>query len=242
MSPNPAILTWHKTTSGFKPTDIANCKLWLDASDDTSFTLSGSTVTHWADKSGGGRGDFIQNGTIGLPTRTVTRKGGKVVSFASGQMLRCVPSSLIAYPGTALTIIAAFIVTGSATYNSVPFTMTNGNLPAPFDGYGTARLVSRVQPGAGFADVGGMTSMTVLSDTVVNTDVVNSEWVNGVFSHSFASPSRSWDSSNQKWSVGSRDDNATQLIGDIAEVCVYDVELTTTDRQAVENYLMGRWI
>lgn len=34
------------------PEDIPNCCLWLDASDTSSFSLSGSNVTQWNDKSG----------------------------------------------------------------------------------------------------------------------------------------------------------------------------------------------
>jgi len=36
------------------PEDIPNCCLWLDASDTSSFSLSGSNVTQWNDKSGNG--------------------------------------------------------------------------------------------------------------------------------------------------------------------------------------------
>jgi hypothetical protein len=42
-------------TSGFSPTTLPDCTLWLDAADATTLTLSGSNVTGWRDKSGTGR-------------------------------------------------------------------------------------------------------------------------------------------------------------------------------------------
>ena len=35
----------------FRPTDLGSCILWLDAADPTSYTLSGTTLSSWADKS-----------------------------------------------------------------------------------------------------------------------------------------------------------------------------------------------
>jgi len=35
----------------FRPTDLGSCTLWLDAADPTSYTLSGTTLSSWADKS-----------------------------------------------------------------------------------------------------------------------------------------------------------------------------------------------
>jgi hypothetical protein len=39
----------------FVPTVLTNCSLWLDGADASTLTLSGSSVTAWADKSGNGR-------------------------------------------------------------------------------------------------------------------------------------------------------------------------------------------
>ena len=36
----------------FSPIDIAGCQLWLDATDSSSITLTGSNMTQWNDKSG----------------------------------------------------------------------------------------------------------------------------------------------------------------------------------------------
>lgn len=38
----------------FTPTQISGCVLWLDAMDPTNFSLSGSVITSWIDKSGRG--------------------------------------------------------------------------------------------------------------------------------------------------------------------------------------------
>lgn len=41
--------------SGFSPRQIPDLGLWLDASDASTFTLNGSTVSEWRDKSGNGK-------------------------------------------------------------------------------------------------------------------------------------------------------------------------------------------
>ena len=35
----------------FRPTDLGSCTLWLDAADPTSYTLSGTSLSSWTDKS-----------------------------------------------------------------------------------------------------------------------------------------------------------------------------------------------
>ena len=65
----------------FQPTDIPSCILWLDAADNSTITLSGSSVTAWTDKSGYGGAlstssgssyysTYSSNGLNGLPTIT----------------------------------------------------------------------------------------------------------------------------------------------------------------------------
>jgi hypothetical protein len=45
---------WRIADGGFSPLDIANCELWLDASDNSTVTTNASgSVTTWADKSTG---------------------------------------------------------------------------------------------------------------------------------------------------------------------------------------------
>ena len=65
----------------FLPTQISNCSLWLDGADSSSFTLSGSAVTQWNDKSGNG-GNATQSTSGNRPTFTGS---GAIFNAASNQ-------------------------------------------------------------------------------------------------------------------------------------------------------------
>ena len=52
-----------KQTPVTDPTTIPGCQLWLDSSDQTTLTLSGSTVTEWRDKSGQANNTTTVTGT-----------------------------------------------------------------------------------------------------------------------------------------------------------------------------------
>ena len=83
MSIIPQITT--KTYTGFTPTSIPGCSLWLDAADSSSnsMTLSGSTVTTWKDKSGNG----YSGTSSGSPTIVSNGQNGlSVVNFVSSSL------------------------------------------------------------------------------------------------------------------------------------------------------------
>jgi hypothetical protein len=62
-------------------------QLWLDASDLTTITLSGSNVTQWDDKSGNGR-NLTQGTAAARPiSGTVSQNGLNVLHFESGDVL-----------------------------------------------------------------------------------------------------------------------------------------------------------
>jgi hypothetical protein len=62
-------------------------QLWLDASDTTTITESGGSVSQWNDKSGNGR-DFVQATAGSQPsTGTITLNNKNVISFFSGRTL-----------------------------------------------------------------------------------------------------------------------------------------------------------
>ena len=63
----------------FNPTSVAGIALWLDASDTSTLTLSGSNVTGWTDKSGLGRVVTFR-GAVGLSNPTYDRLSRSVVT------------------------------------------------------------------------------------------------------------------------------------------------------------------
>jgi len=91
--------------SYFLPTQITGCSLWLDAADLSSFTLSGSSVTQWNDKSGNGwnvsqatsgkRPTLVTNSLNGLP-------GLNFINASSQHLDTAIQSSLNSLTGLSL--------------------------------------------------------------------------------------------------------------------------------------------
>lgn len=85
------------------PTAFTGNVLWLDASDTSTLTLSGSDVTVWADKSGQGN-DAVQDGASAMPQSGNNDINGKnVLNFTAASSERLTlgqPASLDFEPGT----------------------------------------------------------------------------------------------------------------------------------------------
>jgi hypothetical protein len=73
--------------ASFNPLDIANCKLWLDASDTATISLSGSNVTQWNDKTTNGF-NLAQGTTAYQPSSGVnTQNGLNVITYGGNDVL-----------------------------------------------------------------------------------------------------------------------------------------------------------
>jgi hypothetical protein len=84
-------------SSGFSPTQISGLQLWLDGSDASTLSLSGTTVTQWRDKSGignnttatGGTNTYTTNAINGLSAVKLNNSwltGGLVTSYTGNQV------------------------------------------------------------------------------------------------------------------------------------------------------------
>lgn len=81
VAASPCALPGAAAGSGFVPTDITGCVLWLDGSDDDVFTYSsGVIVSQWDDKSG--EDNHATQGTAAYqPSRSATINGRSAVTF-----------------------------------------------------------------------------------------------------------------------------------------------------------------
>ena len=225
------------------PTDIAGCVLWLDASDSDTFTLSGNNVTQWRDKSG--------LGNHGTPTGTVTRTtavfGGRSSVSFNGSTVR----GSVSVTGPELTVIAvyqpnevrsdrdqrvvSFANPGQPDWNSVSRTTglnIQGGGPSLLTTYrNTTMLAQSVSshlansPFIGCARYTGAAA-TVFLNATEGTVLTGTAGNFGISTYGLA---------NQ--ASGSPE----TLNGHIAEVIVYTVAITTTQRQQLESYLAWKW-
>ena len=213
--------------NSFLPTSIPGCKLWLDAADTSSasMTLSGTTLTTWKDKSGNGL-----NMTAGGNYPTYTKTG---IQFNGG-----VPNVLSNSTGysatTALTTFVVYQSTVAATRQRVFRTNYTGNsvfalTDTTYVDLSTKTTYNYVGPMSYSIDTANITSLVPYSATSL------AYAINGTQSFS-------WSVSTSATPFGSiimvlGGEATVYFTGYIMEVIMYDAYFTDTQRQQVEGYL-----
>ena len=221
----------------FNPTTISGCGLWLDAGDYASFSLSGSSVIQWNDKSGNARHAVVNNGT---PAYSSSGFGGyPTVQITPTGTLRS-PAAPGSFP-TAIVIYIVFQKTGAANYDSL-VTRTVGNQAAPIEVFSDQRYIGN---GSGFTSYNGNGSNVAsrTDRTLYMYGGNNSYWyesVNGTYTIS-GPTANSYSDVSSNFHIGTRTDGATQMNGNISEILVFSSIPTTTDRQTIEGYLAWKW-
>jgi hypothetical protein len=229
------------------PTQLPGCVIWLDAADAKTLTLSSSSVTQWADKSGlgyhavgnTGTGTYSSNGFADYPTIQIT---------SSGNMKAPVPA------GTFSTAVSAFIVwqkTGASTGCDALVFRGSGANPGPFDMYSytsfgdTRKLIG---DGSSFSQY--IDSINFFRNTNRNiyffnlsTNAKNSwnESVNGTYTTLTTSNGSVYGDTGSYIFIGTRADGFPTMIGNISEIVFYNSTLSTSQRQSVEGYLATKW-
>jgi hypothetical protein len=229
------------------PLSFSNCSLWLDASDSASFTLSGSSITTWRDKSGNGRhavgntgtGTYSSNGFAGYPT----------VQIAVNQTMKApVPA------GTFPTAVTGYVVwqkTGSSTGADALISRCTTFKPAPFDMYTNSTQACKI--------IGSGTSWSTYSADMINN--LQNTSPNIYYFNIAASANKVWnESSNGNFRsvttadvyaaygdnasfihIGTREYGDTSMIGNISEIIMYSATPSDTQRQQIEGYLAQKW-
>lgn len=215
-----------KLGGGTAPTSpLAGALYWLDASNAASVALSGSSVTAWNDLSGNSR-NFVQGTASRQPTYVQNALNGLPVLRFDGSDDRV-------ELGTATSPQTVFIV----------------NKPTA-DG-GLRGIWGSENP----TDKGIRSNGTgVWANPGDGNDFTNSQgqmWINGAAGNSFGSVNTPHVLSALRGTAYTGNYNNTRIgwyyggrvfAGDVAEVLVYGTQLSTADRQAVENYLRAKWL
>jgi hypothetical protein len=221
----------------FQPIDVPGCALWLDAADQSSMTLSGSSVVTILDKSGNG---FNLTGGSGW-TYNVTKFNSSYPSFyraTKGSMLGqnntfSITSSNITvfFVGQVINTSGQYYLVdgGSAGTNrfyTIIDTSTNivhGNTVNADNNYSLPSTV--FQPFIFSQSTGTSPQTGSYNGTAINASAgtVGTITWNGI-------------------TVGGRFTNASDWwSGHICEVIIYNTLLTTSQRQQVEGYLAHKW-
>jgi hypothetical protein len=224
-----------------------NLIFWYDANDLASFTLVGSDVSQWNDRSG--NGNHLQQTTSGFrPQRTGTLNGRSTVNFdgtdnymnSVGNVLLPGDQSfyIVVEPDTNSTLI---IFEHSANWNSF-----SGQI---FLVNSSTQWQSGIRRAAGTADAKNFTTRTagahLISVVMDGTHAGHSAWQDGAAltgaTASSQNDNEGTGTANTGLYVGSRNGASLFFDGKIAEFIMYDATHNTTDRQTIETYLLDKW-
>lgn len=220
-------------TALFTPLQVSGCRLWLDAADASTITLSGSNVTGWTDKTGINTSVTV----TGSPTYGTSSRlnNGYVVTFNG-------TSNSILYSGFTLaqpfTVFAVTVQRGSSPSG---YSQVIGSS----SGTSAVILYTQVVP----------TALTIYAgnNVVLSPNIQYFANITGIYSAVLNSTSSyfgfngtgqsSLNPGTLAWNgiyLG-RDFNNTYTSHDVAEIIFYNTALSTTNRQLVEGYLANKW-
>jgi len=232
-------------TTVFNPRQIANCGLWLDAADPSTFTYqSGSNVSIWTDKTSGIQAQYsVAAGSVNYPVSGSNINGRNALFFNQSSLLATLTQSVttrsyfavlqilspntnpdgnILWPGTT---VGGFARGGSISVNSSNIVFANQNVANLLNLAYTvgSPLILSITFNNGTVGMwntgGGTTSSTGQSSSVLgfsgSTD--NIIYIGG---------------------VGGVYTSSGFLLGEFLE---YNAALSTRDRQQVEGYLAWKW-
>jgi hypothetical protein len=234
----------------FNPASVSGLKMWVDADDGSTITNTAFGISQWNDKSSNGH-HLAQSNTSHRPQLSTGALGARnVVNFnGTDERMVCDPIATGVFNGDQIpySTVVVWRSTGSSTQDTIYAAANNST---------TARVHYRVstdgtpQYDAFRLDDSG--DLKRLTDSYThNTFIVASVTFGGsVFKHYT-------NGTNDDTATGSEDNTSVFnftvgaakvagtfvefLEGDIAELLIYDHELSDSDRINIENYLMSKW-
>ena len=219
-------------TTAFSPTSITGCKAWFDAFD-ASYTLSGTTVTGWTNKSGNANAS-TGSGTVSVNLATLNGKSS--VRFPAGGNYLNVGS--LTY--TTSYRNQFFVVTVGATGSTYFYLNANDAVCGQCYSWSDGDIeINKLGTGGLFTTPTGYFGTTSFVSICTSAGGNTGIWVNGV--------SQTLTLNNVGtggfWSTGSASPSLGGGSGtlDMYELLQYDGILTTTQRQQVEGYLAWKW-
>lgn len=237
--------------TAFKPSDIAGLQLWLDATtglfDATSgggaVTTDGSAVARWEDQSGNGN-HATQGTSNNRPVlKTSIQNSKNVLRFdGSNDVLY---STMTAKTNRTFFAVAKVDTTTAAWRGLICFQASGDNGSVIYILQQSGATNNTLIGGRAFGGLEFNYSIAPNTSFFIASQFNNLTSCNGRINKATAG-------SVTHSSVGIGTGNETRIgcgrvvgsehwKGDIAEIIAYDSELTTSDREKVEDYLNSKW-
>jgi len=221
----------------FAPVGLPGCRLWLDAVDSSTLILSGTNVRSWDDKSGNGyhftsaravQADvppvLTQNGLNKLPVITFTSQALEGVDVLD---LSNVTSFSVFVVGTTP------LNRGKDGYGGGwSLTCGSNQTSSIFTSIGTAQYTAGAQ--ATTSPLGSSIARQANTTTII-------QYNSGQYPGTVSFSNYTLRSSTVGFHIGSGSGATGYTNGYMAEVIVYNIALSTDQRQQVEGYLAWKW-
>lgn len=208
------------------PNAVPGCVLWMKA--DTIGSTDGATVSAWADLSGLGHNFTSQAGTTVLKTNILN--GYPIVRFSSSRIAG--PNILASK--TSMTVFLVYAIRSG----DINIFMEQGNSDFSFE------HASGLTPRFYVGNSGGATGTTAETNNVFRLHTLRADgsqlthYINQVAG---TPQSFSGNTSSSVMNIGGRADNSFLSASDLAEIVIFDNDISSGNRADVEAYLMGKY-
>ncbi len=228
------------TNSIFQPPQISGCQLWLDAADPNVFTLSGSNVLQWNDKSGNRRNAIPRDITktpiryLGFNGRFTVESSSESI-FGTPLLVNIASSNVQGTTGLSLFWVFKFIsgvVITQYEWTGLRMISFEGN--NRFD-YG--------EPNSVYTPSGYNNTNNSLVNLNVdrNTNLLDFRFQGTTLaSYSVSPPTTAFTTTIGLFGRGGDASNVPAQ-AQISEYILYNTTLTVSQRQEVEGYLAWKW-
>jgi len=235
-----SVLLTNQIYTGFVPTQVATCALWMDGYDQATFTFAGNVVSTWNDKSGS---NYHGTSITGSPIYTASAINGRNAIAFNGSTAITGTSGSAMNAGPSLTCFAVGTMSnGVHPYGRLFSVVGVGPEDRNADSANVIGVAAGAQAVFTYRNFGtlGQANVTYgvpfLACTCFDGLGTNIMYVNGTAG---TSGSTSGNFGYTSYSVGQG--STSYWKGFIGEVILYNGALSTQNRQTVEGYLAQKW-
>ena len=237
----PSIPSTHPFSSvrphlrGFQPTDVPGCQLWLDGADQTSMTLSGSSVTQWNDKSGNGYNAFPNAGGSAITMGTLN--GVPAITFPAASSAAFLPSSSLTVGSGGYSVFFVANQTGFGSGGTRIYAANGGGIQSAMND--TPPRILTLYNGSSITSTFTVISNVPFLYSYTISSTASGLWKNGISAGTAGGST----TSISNFYIGNYSEASSlyAFTGQMGEFLVYNTGLTTSQRQQVEGYLAHKW-
>jgi hypothetical protein len=217
--------------------------LWLDASDTSTITESGGSVSQWNDKSGNGRNVVQSTGANQPTTGTRTINGLNVLDFAGDFLIRTTATQLVDSSTGHFTAFAVWLAdTVSGVGGIISQDVSSGTRMPQMLRRDTTNLQTVRIAGGIFIDAAGVT--VVAATTYVAASQHRTANIEAWLGGSTNGPTNTTGTNGAIATnvyVGSASGGLQLLDGVIGEILVFNRNFVQSEMLAVGSYLAYKW-